>query len=1385
MTKWMRIVLLGSVGAVCPRLNAAIIQVPADQPTIQAAINVAVNTDEIVVAPGTYNEAIDLLGKTITVRSSGGPAVTIIDAGGLFASVVTCQGGEGFLTLIQGFTITGGDPLFGFGGGMFNVDSFPSVDDCIFSGNHAFALGGAMYNLGLDASPSVSNCVFDGNVADAQGGAVFNDTGIPLFQDCTFSGNSANTGGAIYNLNTFTESRGCVLSGNIANIGGAFFNSDSNPTSINCVFTGNTAADGSAVFNDFTSYPKFINCTITENFGDTAHKSDNNSFATITSCILWNNTDQIEDLGGSVTTVNYSDVQGGAAGTGNIDVNPRFISVPSDLRLHRFSPCTDAGDNTMIPGFVVTDLDGNPRFVDDGGVGDSGNGTAPIVDMGAYERQEDSVTMVFNIGPGDSIQDTISASAHGDEIIVAAGTYIESIDFNGLAITLRSADGPAVTIIDGNGTAGVVNCLSGEGFYTNLIGFTITGGSGAYGGMLNQGSSPSVDSCWFIGNSATNGGGMRNSSGSNPFVVSCVFSQNSAANNGGGMYNFNSDPSVHECTFSQNTAQVGGAMYNNDCSPTVSLCTFSQNSASDGGGMFNDLSSPNLNRCTFSQNTASAGAGIRNINSNPALIDSILVGNDASNTGGGVENFGGSGSFVNCVFSGNEAFQGGAISNMNNAQCTVVSCTLSGNDDGGIRNVNNSTTDLTNSIVWGNVSYDIEDLDTSATTMTYSDVGVFGGVIAGGGGPGIISVDPLFVDPDGPDDMLGTEDDNLRVYGGSPCVDVGSNADVFVPDDVDGGDRILDGDLNGIATVDMGAYELDPAEAGVVLNLTQSTLHATIDAAIQDAVGGDALLASAGAFLTEPDIDFAGTAITLTSTGPVTQAAGGVYELTHGARLEAASGQAMSLSGQLRAETGALAEARAGQLTVDAAGVVVAREFSNLDLTVATAVLDGVTRVHEQATLTITGAVSGSGSLTLFPNGTLIADSTFDHNGFMNILDGGALFANGPVTNDGSMIVDTGEVNINTGLVIGSSGSMTLNASDLIAGNTCTNGGNLIVNAATATVSGLTDNTGTMTLLNGTLYSGPVTTSGLLGLTGATVFASGLTIETGGRLNTSGEIYSAILNDEEVFCLGDTLVVGDYTNNGTTIVQIGTLTIIGTLIDNGTIIGNVVGGAAAGGGTSPGDGMLIAGDYVAAGGASLIMADALWRFTVGGDFDVAIDDHDRYHLALAELHLDGLNGAVQWTERMSSDVGPDPSGLDRTLPGHYPIGTLRVGPGATTVNLVDQHDNDGLGQGSCEAVYVEHLIVEPAATLNTNGCPVYYLDAQIDGTIDDPFNLVEIVVIPPCPADLDGDGNVGITDFLILLAMWGTDPGGPPDLDGDGNVGITDFLLLLANWGPC
>ncbi len=54
-----------------------------------------------------------------------------------------------------------------------------------------------------------------------------------------------------------------------------------------------------------------------------------------------------------------------------------------------------------------------------------------------------------------------------------------------------------------------------------------------------------------------------------------------------------------------------------------------------------------------------------------------------------------------------------------------------------------------------------------------------------------------------------------------------------------------------------------------------------------------------------------------------------------------------------------------------------------------------------------------------------------------------------------------------------------------------------------------------------------------------------------------------------------------------------------------------------------------------------------------------------------------------------------------------------------------------------------------------------------------------------CSGDLDGDGEIGIKDFLMVIGLWGTKSVGPPDLDGDGVVGIGEFLIVLGNWGPC
>jgi hypothetical protein len=82
-------------------------------------------------------------------------------------------------------------------------------------------------------------------------------------------------------------------------------------------------------------------------------------------------------------------------------------------------------------------------------------------------------------------------------------------------------------------------------------------------------------------------------------------------------------------------------------------------------------------------------------------------------------------------------------------------------------------------------------------------------VQGGWGGTGNKNADPLFVDADGPDNIVGTEDDNLRLSAGSPCIDAGDNTAVpaGVTTDLGGRLRFVDGDCNDTDIVDMGAYE--------------------------------------------------------------------------------------------------------------------------------------------------------------------------------------------------------------------------------------------------------------------------------------------------------------------------------------------------------------------------------------------------------------------------------------------------------------------------------------------------------------------------------------------------------------------------------------------------
>lgn len=127
-----------------PASAQSTINVPANAPTIQAGINAASNGDTVLVSPGTYFENIDFMGKTITVTSSGGPAVTTID-GGQKGIVVNFANNETRASVINGFTITDdGPPLptqVPFNAdGIFVGGANPTITNDIITNNRGFGI---------------------------------------------------------------------------------------------------------------------------------------------------------------------------------------------------------------------------------------------------------------------------------------------------------------------------------------------------------------------------------------------------------------------------------------------------------------------------------------------------------------------------------------------------------------------------------------------------------------------------------------------------------------------------------------------------------------------------------------------------------------------------------------------------------------------------------------------------------------------------------------------------------------------------------------------------------------------------------------------------------------------------------------------------------------------------------------------------------------------------------------------------------------------------------------------------------------------------------------------------------------------------------------------
>jgi len=351
------------------------IHVPADQPTIQAGIDAASNGDTVLVSPGTYKENISFNGKSITVASQSGPAVTIID-GQQLTAVVTFSGGETRQAVLRGFTVQNGG--YAYPGSGISISG---------------------------ASPTIEgNVVILNNVC---GNAVSSDNGGPLIQNNLIANNNPSCySQAVYlNYDTSDDVIGNVISdnpfgginvfypsGNVNITANAIVDNGSSGIIYNSLYGNSANVVGNLVTRNQeggislgSSPVTLVNNTVFNNNGQQCCSSGAEVYAntvdnqvTIDNNLIIGNTSYPALACGAYNAdpvFQHNDVfstegpgYGGVCpdftgSNGNISVDPLFAApLSGDLHIQSHSPAVNAGTNSA-PNLPKKDFDGDPRIL--------------------------------------------------------------------------------------------------------------------------------------------------------------------------------------------------------------------------------------------------------------------------------------------------------------------------------------------------------------------------------------------------------------------------------------------------------------------------------------------------------------------------------------------------------------------------------------------------------------------------------------------------------------------------------------------------------------------------------------------------------------------------------------------------------------------------------------------------------------------------------------------------------------------------------------------------------------------------------------------------------------------------------------------------------------
>ncbi|MDG2200026.1 MAG: hypothetical protein P8K80_02445, partial [Phycisphaerales bacterium] len=505
----------------CPASAAELVvgDLPGNYPTIQSAIDDARDGDEILIAEGTWQETIDLLGKAIVLGPLDGEV--ILDAAGA-GSVVRCTSGEGIDTIIEGLVIRGG--LAQRGAGLLTRNSTPTIRDCIFEANESLADGAAW--AGDRGGPTFVGCLFLGNTAGE--GETFS-CGIdctPLVLDCRFTGNCpqpkvddwpvANASNLIEELpDTCTQALELV--------------------------------DGSTPFATV--------CAASERPGHAECELEGDA-GTISSDIWYRYTPATTGLL-RLSTCEYSDFdtdlaiyRGGCEQLELLGCNddaPGCPGGPSELRLP-----VRMGDALLIRlGGGVEGAAGTGRL--DAELLPSHGPSLPDLPPGMDPRSGRGATItVCSSGCNyTTIQGAIDASSNGDSIFITeSGTYYENLDVTGKSIAIQ---GYGEVIIDGSNVGPVITA-GGQTDWVLLWNLTLqngqndssgTGSGGALAITIPEPTGGAIGRYFFYqcilrDNSANYGGAIGTAvplTGASPklYMEGCTLTGNSA-DRGGGIY---------------------------------------------------------------------------------------------------------------------------------------------------------------------------------------------------------------------------------------------------------------------------------------------------------------------------------------------------------------------------------------------------------------------------------------------------------------------------------------------------------------------------------------------------------------------------------------------------------------------------------------------------------------------------------------------------------------------------------------------------------------------------------------------------------------------------------------------------------------------------------